>query len=300
MTAYCILAKRRNRDLFFSWALYVPGALLYLHATLGLKTSHGVLFRGLGGKLIGLVVVVLGYSPTLDFLTLMVVAGALFWGRYNPEFSWNRTWLGTTSCLFALYWVFPAAYGAGMNSDRRLLPFLAVLCLAAIKVGRTRGYELARIAVLLFFLRAGVVEWHFVSLQPHLAQLATSFAAIPKNARVLPLVGWADGKPSVERQFWAYGVIEHGWFSPCLFHDPGVQPFQVHLQTYNPYGPAFGDIESADWKRVKADYDDVWAYGVPQFSGPLSGEGTITFSAEDLQVFKMGGTSDEHIEGGSR
>lgn len=292
MTAYCILSKRRVGDVLRLWALFVPGALLYLHATAGLNASHVMQFRSLGGKLGGLVAVVLGYSIPLDFLTLLVVGGALFWARYNPEFGWNRTWLGTVGCMFALYWVFPAVYGGGMNSDLRLLPFLAVLGLSAVKVGQTRGRELARVAVLLFFLRSGALEWHFISQQPHLAKLSTSFAVIPRDARVLPLVGWAGGAPLAERHFWAYGVIERGWFSPCLFHIPGVEPFQVRLQTYNPSGLTLGDLEAVDWKRIKADYDYVWAYGVPQFSSALSFNGKVVFEGEDLQVFQMREVSD--------
>jgi len=297
MTAYCLLSRRRIRDMLFSWALFVPGLLLYLHAMVGLSVRHGLQFRGVGGKLIGLVVVVLGYSPPLDFLTLLVVGGALCWARYNPEFRWNRIWLGAVGCLFALYWVFPAAYGVGMNADRRLLPFVAVLALATVRIGQTRGRELAKVAVLLFFLRAGALEWHFVRLQPHLAKLAASFAVIPKDARVLPLVDWAGGAPSVEREFWAYGVIQRGWFTPCIFHDPGVEPFQVRLQTYNPYGPAFGDLESPDWKHIKADYDYVWAYGVPHFSSALSSEGKVVFTGEKLQVFQIRRASDGQPQG---
>ena len=300
MTAYCVLSRRRIRQVFLAWALFVPGVLFYLHAVTGLKPSHDVQFRGLGNKFAGLLIVVLGYSPALDFLTLAVVIGAVLWARYNPEFRWNRAWIGTVGCLFALYWVFPAAYGTATNPDRRVLPFLVVLGLAAVKVGQTRGRELARVAVLLFLLRASGLEWNSVSLQPHLAKLATSFAAIPNDARVLPLVGWAAGAPLVERHFWAYGMIQRGWFSPCLLHTSGAMPFQVRLQTYTPYGPAFGYIESADWKRIRADYDYVWAYGVPQFSGPLSGEGAVVFAAEDLQVFKMGGRPMGHVEGDSR
>jgi hypothetical protein len=297
MTAYCVVSRRQIREVFLAWALFVPGALFYLHATAGLNVGHAVQFRGLGDKLGGLLVVVLGYSQGIDFLTLLVVIGALFWARYNPDFRWNRTWLGTAGCLFALYWVFPAANGTATNPDRRLLPFLAVLSLAAVKVGQTRGRELARIAILVFLLRAGGLEWRSVSLQHHLAKLATSFAAIPKDARVLPLVEWTAGAPVVERHFWAYGMIQRGWFSPYLLHTSGAMPFQVRLQTYNPYGDALGDLDSADWKRINADYDYVWAYGVPQFSAPLSSEGKLVFEGENLQVFQMRGLANGRSSG---
>jgi hypothetical protein len=168
-----------------------------------------------------------------------------------------------------------------------LLPFIVVVGLAAVKVGRTRARELAMVAILLFLVRAGMVEWAFVSQQPHLAKMEASFNSLPRDARVLPLVDWAAGAPQIERQFWAYGVIERGWYSPILFHDPGVQPFQIRLDAYNPYGNAFGDIKSVDWNRVKADYDGVWMYGLPQFSSPLSQQGKVVFDAEKLQVFQL-------------
>src|ERR1035437_2065365 len=39
MTAYCVLSRRRIRQVFLAWALFVPGVLFYLHAVTGLKPS---------------------------------------------------------------------------------------------------------------------------------------------------------------------------------------------------------------------------------------------------------------------
>jgi len=34
MTAYAIFARRRIREIFFSWILFIPGALFFLHSTM--------------------------------------------------------------------------------------------------------------------------------------------------------------------------------------------------------------------------------------------------------------------------
>jgi hypothetical protein len=288
MTVYAIVARLRWRQALFAWGLFLPGALLYLHATMSLHASHALQFRSLAAKAAGLLVVVLSYSPAIDFLTLLVAIGAVVWARRaKPRVAWGRHWLWVTGCLFALYWIFPASYGAGMDADRRLLPFVVLLGLGSLRMAPKRGRALAAIAALLFGLRGSALEIDSVRAQPHLASMAESFRAIPKGARVLPLVDWAEGRPMVERHFWAYGVIQGGWFSPCLFHDPGVQPFAIKAKVYNPYGPAFAEVKSVDWTAVRNDYDYVWSFRSPQFSGPLGTIGARVFSSGDLEVFRV-------------
>lgn len=218
-TAYSILARRHLREILLSWILFIPGILFYLHLMVHVEIGWTLASYGFPRKAAGLLVVMLGYSPALDFLTLSVMVGCFILSRSsNPEFRWNSRWLGVAGCLFTLYCIFPATYGAATEADRRLLPFLFVLSLATVRFGR-RVRLLGSVALVLFVLRTGDVERHFVSLQPHLAELSQSFSAIPYGARVLPLPEWAQGGPRPERHFWAYGVIQRGWFSPCLFHD---------------------------------------------------------------------------------
>jgi hypothetical protein len=229
MTCHALGARRRLRDLLSAWLLFVPGIVCYLHATCGLGPGGAMQFRTIADKALGLVAVMTGVSPAIDLLTLAVMAGCLAWVFVaNPEFKWNPGWRGPAASLFLLYWLLPGAYGPATNVDKRLLPFIFVIALATAKVGR-KGKSLAAVAVVLFLIRTGAVEQHFRSMQPHLAELAQSLQAIPRGARVLPLVDWAGGAPLPERHFWAYGVIERGWLSPCLFHDPGVHPLAVSV-----------------------------------------------------------------------
>jgi len=282
------------RQLLLAGTLFVPGMILYLHATWGLHSSRILQFRSLAGKAIGLLVVMLSYSPAVDFATLLAAIVAVVWARAGkPRPGWNRAWVWVTVCLFALYCAFPASYGAGMDADRRLLPFIVILGLAALRVAPRRRRALAVAAAFLFLMRSAALELQSLRAQQHLARLADSFRVIPADARVLPLVDWADGGPLVERHFWAYGVIQHGWFSPVLFHDPGVQPFAIKAKLYNPYGAAFAEVKSVDWDAVRRDYDYVWAFRSPQFSAPLAGIGTRAFNAEGLEVFRV--TRDQPV-----
>jgi hypothetical protein len=288
MTTYALGARVRRRQLIFCWTLFVPGALLYLHATWGLHASHVLQFRGVAAKVTGLLVTVLSYSPSIDFLTLLAAAAAMIWLRSGkPKPDWNRRWVWVVGVFLALYCVFPASYGAGMDADRRLLPFIVILALAAVRVTERRGRALAALAAMLFVVRSGALEIQSLRAQPHLANLAESFRAIPQGSRVLPLIDWADGGPLVERHFWAYGVIDRGWFSPVLFHDPGIQPFAIKARFYNPYGAAFAEVKSPDWNAVRQDYDYVWSFRLPQFSVTLSTIGTRAFASEDLEVFRL-------------
>ena len=287
MTAYGWSARRTIKDLVAAWALYIPGTLFYLHALAGYGARGTLQFRALTDKIGSLVAVMVGCSPAVDFLTLLVLLGVLAWAQIdNPEFHWNRPWRRTTAILFLFYWLLPAAYGPATNVDKRLLPTVFGISLAGAKVGR-RGRKLALVAILLFLVRAGALERHFVSLKPHLAKLAASFSVIPPGARVLPLVDWANGAPLPERHFWAYGVIDRGWVSPCLFHDPGVHPIALKLHIYDHCVQTFTSASNPDWGRVQSDYDYVWAYHVPQFSSALSSRGKVVFADDGLKIFRL-------------
>jgi hypothetical protein len=133
-----------------------------------------------------------------------------------------------------------------------------------------------------------------------LAELAQSFSAIPEDARLLPLVNWAQGMPVPERTFWAYGAIQRGWLSPCLYHDPGVHPFVVKLHTYNPCGQPITPSTPLDWSRIQNEFDYVWAYRLPQFFTPLSCVGKLIAQQGEAQVFQLYKLhSEDSVAGGA-
>ena len=289
VVAYLAFARRLFRDWIWSGALALPGFAFYLHSSrVGLGAQKAV-FHGFLEKLDSLGMIFHGYSPALDVLSFAAV-GAWFLAAAwrNPEFRWNRRWLGVAAFLLVLFCVIPWSWGEGSDLDIRVLPFLFVAILATSRVGR-RGKWLAAIPLLLFAARTVNLTQNFTAAQPELAGLAKSFDAIPRGALVFPIVE-GDQDP-IERpftHFWAYGVIRRGWFSPYLMDAPGETPMRIIYDSYTADG--FWDEiydQPPDWKKVQADYEYVWAYDVPRFSAPLGEIGDRIYSFGPLEVYKI-------------
>ena len=287
--AHLALSRRPLRDWLWSGALALPGLAFYLHSSRVGLSAGNIVFHGWGDKLELLGMILHGYWPWLDWISLAALAAWFFAARWrNPEFRWNRKWIVIAAFLFALFWMIPWMWGEGSDLDIRVLPFLFVAVLAAAHVGR-RAKMLAAIPLLLFAARTVSVTRHFKEAQPALAGLARSFDAVPRGALVLPIVE-GDEDP-IERpftHFWAYGVIRRGWFSPYLMDAPGETPMRIIHDSYTPDG--FWDLvydKAPDWQQVQNDYDYVWAYDVSRFSAPLAAIGERIYSSGALEVYRI-------------
>jgi hypothetical protein len=289
LVAYLAFARRPLRDWVRSAALSLPGLAFYLHSSRVGLGAQQIIYRAFVAKVLSLGIPLHGYWPALDRISLAGL-GVWFlaaWWR-NPEFHWNRAWLGVAAFLFVLYWAIPWEWGEGSDLDIRVLPFLFVVILALAHVGR-RTWLLAAVPLLLFAARAVSLTTHFAAVQPELAGLARTFDAVPRGALVLPIVE-GDQDP-IERpftHFWAYGVIRRGWFSPYLIDAAGETPMRIVYRSYTPDG--FWDLEyteSPDWKQVQSEYEYVWAYGVPKFSTALAAIGDRIYSSGALEVYRL-------------
>jgi hypothetical protein len=289
LAAYLALSRRPVRDWLWSAALALPGVAFYLHSSRVGLTARKIVFHGWDDKIDSLGMILHGYWPWLDWISLGALAIwflAAWW--HNPEFRWDRKWLAIAAFLFALFWVIPWMWGEGSDLDIRVLPFLFVAILATAKVGR-RAKSLASIPLLLFAAQTVSVTRHFKQAQPALAGLARSFDAVPRGALVLPIVE-GDEDP-IERpftHFWAYGVIRRGWLSPYLMDAPGETPMRIIHESYTPDG--FWNLvydEAPDWREVQNDYDYVWAYDVPKFSASLAAIGERIYSSGPLEVYRI-------------
>jgi hypothetical protein len=289
VVAYLTLSRKRIRDWMWSGALALPGLAFYLHSSRVGLTAGKIIFHGWDDKLDSLGMILHGYWPLLDWISLGALAAWFFaaWWR-NPEFGWDRKWIAIAAFLFALFWAIPWMWGEGSDLDIRVLPFLFIAILATARVGR-RGKWLAAIPLLLFAVRILSITQHFREAQPELEGLARSFDAVPRGALVLPIVE-GDEDP-IERpftHFWAYGVIRRGWFSPYLMDAPGETPMRIIHDSYTPDG--FWNLtydEAPDWQQVQNDYDYVWAYDVPRFSAALAGIGERIYSSGALAVYDI-------------
>jgi len=295
VAAYLAFDRRPIRDWIWSGALALPGLGFYLRfSRVGLAINN-VVFHGLGDKLDSLGMILHGYTPTLDWISLasMGVWFLAAWWR-NPEFRWNGRWLSIAAFLFALFWAIPWMWGEGSDLDIRVLPMLFVVIFATARVGG-RAKWLAMIPLLLFVARTANISQHFAATQPDLAGLARSFEYVPRGALVLPIVE-GDQDP-IERpftHFWAYGVIRRGWFSPYLMDAIGETPMRIIHDSYTPDGFWDHTYEAPlDWKQVQSDYDYVWAYDVPRFSADLAAIGDKVYSYGPLEVYRVQKSSEK-------
>jgi hypothetical protein len=292
MTAYCIFLRRPLRQSLLTWAMFVPGALCYLHSSRVIeKQGTGFVFLEFSEKFDNLRGMMHGYSDRLDILTLVVLAVyfVVAWFR-NREFEWNRRWLAVGFVLFAAYWVLPWSYGDGSDVDVRVLPILFGVIPAFARIGR-RGWWLAPALLLLFFVRVGNLAQNYRSMQPELEGLAGSFRITPMNARVLPIIQSDANSGALHHpfaHFWAYGVIRQHWFSPYLFEIPGVTPLRIREQSYTLDGFWGLDYkETPDWNAIQEDYDYVWSYNAPQYAAGLERIGQLGYSNGKLRMYRI-------------
>jgi hypothetical protein len=288
--AYLAFSRRPLRDWLWSGALALPGIAFYLRSSRVGLTANKIVFHGLDDKLDSLGMILHGYWPWLDWISLAALAIWFLaaWWR-NPEFRWDRKWLAIAVFFFALFWVIPWMWGQEASDlDIRVLPFLFIAILATARIGQ-RAKALAAIPILLFAARTASVTRHFKEAQPALAGLARSFDSVPRGALVLPIVE-GDEDP-IERpftHFWAYGVIRRGWFSPYLKDAPGETPMRIIYDSYTPDG--FWNLvydETPDWQRVQNEYEYVWAYDVPRYSASLAEIGERIYSSGALEVYRV-------------
>ena len=291
VTVYALLARRGLRKLLLSWLMFLPGALCYLRIwwTMGGRSAE-LQMHDLSERVEGLAAFAHGYSSWLDAATLAGLAAFLVAGKWrNARWRWNTRWAGVTAFLVVAYWVLPWGYGEGGYLYHRLLPVIFVLLLALGRMG-SRGWKLAPLALLFFALRTASVTQNFRAAQGPLHALANSFALTPAGARVLPIVN-AEEEDIILRpyaHFWAYGVVQRGWYSPYLTATPGFVALRLRYAPYAPTG--FWDTEykeAPDWAQVQRDYDFVWAYDVRQFAPALEAIGQNVYSAGGLVLYRL-------------
>ncbi|HLW97408.1 MAG TPA: hypothetical protein VKR82_02090 [Candidatus Acidoferrales bacterium] len=273
-----------------SAALLAAGVIFYFISSRAAEhQTSGADFRTLHDKLQAFLLILHGYSSRLDQVSIAAIVFFFFFAwLWNREFKWQWRWLVVTCGLVITFAVLPNGFGEGYDIDIRVLPVLFVVLFATARIGR-RGWWLAPLALLLFAGRTFDVTNHFRAAQPEMAGMAEAFALTPPNVRVLPIVAGHDEDPILQyyAHFWAYGVIERGWFSPYLLESPGLLPLHIKTDSYTLDG--FWDLdynEKVDWAQVRKDYDYVWAYDAPDYDAGLRGVGKLVYFSGKLKLFR--------------
>jgi hypothetical protein len=279
------------REWLRSAALLVAGVIFYFISSRAAESqTSGADFRTLHEKLQAFMLILHGYSGVFDYVSIAAIVFFFFlaW-LWNREFQWQWRWLVVACGLVITFAVLPNGFGEGYDIDIRVLPVLFVVLFATARIGR-RGWWLAPLALLLFAARTFDVTNHFRAAQPEMAGMAEAFPLTPPNVRVLPIVAGHDEDPILQyyAHFWAYGVIERGWFSPYLLESPGLMPLHIKTDSYTLDG--FWDLdynEKVDWAQVQKDYDYVWTYDVPDYEIGLRSVGDLIYSSGKLKFFKI-------------
>jgi hypothetical protein len=291
IVAFYSISRPRWREWLYSAGMFLPGTLFYfVFSRVASHQTNGVTFGALDDKLESFWRIMQSHSTRLDQVTLAAVVVLFICGWVkNREFRWNGRWCLVAAGLLVTYAALPVGFGAGWDIDIRVLPVLFVTLFATVRMGR-RAWWLAPLALILFTVRTVELTQYFRAGQPKLQGMARAFALTPPNARVLPIVAGHDEDP-IEQDyphFWAYGVVERGWFSPYLSTLPGLLPLRLTADVYAPDG--FWDLtyaEPPDWEQVRDNYDYVWAYDVPQFHAALSRIGERAYASGKLELYRI-------------
>ncbi|HEV3218371.1 MAG TPA: hypothetical protein VGZ48_01270 [Candidatus Acidoferrales bacterium] len=279
------------REWLGSAALAIPGIVFYFISSRAVEQQSGPEFRTLGDKLYAFTLLLHTNSFLLDMLSIAAVATIFLFGWVrNRDFHWDWRWIVVAAGLLAAFMALPEGYGEGWNVDFRALPVFFVVLMATVRLGK-RGWWFVPLALLVFGARTYNVTQAFRAPQLELQGLARSFAMTAPNARVLPIVESNDDDPMDQyyAHFWAYGVIERGWFSPYLFTLPGLLPLNITKDTFTLDG--FWELsydEQVNWKDLQDDYDYVWAYDAPQkFEPGLKSIGDVIYTSGKLELYKI-------------
>lgn len=281
-------ARRRWRDLVLAGALFTPGVLLYFLSGIQRYNGAELYFRDWHGKYYdGLAALRHGYSPRLETFTLWAIVACLViaW-VHNSEFRVQHAWLWVFAGLLVLYCALPREVGETWEIDVRVIPVLFVVLLATARLGR-RQIVLAAVALLLFALRTEDVTRNFIAKQTELAGMAQAVGAVPRNARLLPLINENDDEDPLQRlyaHFWAYSIIERGAVAPYLFDLKGQTALRTTDQVYVPQRP-FKD--TLDWEAVRRDYDYAWVYDFPGWFPKLASTGQLEYATGSLRLYRL-------------
>lgn len=284
------LTRPKIREWLLSTALFVPTALFYFISSRAVQQQSGAVFRTAADKFQSFWTIIHGFSPRLDWISIAAFAAIFVFGAVrNRAAHLNWRWILVALAMLLTYICLPIGYGDGWNIDIRALPVLFILLLATASFG-PRARWFVPVALLLFVVRIGNITAHFRAAQPQLDSMAQAFAMTPMNARVLPIVEGTDEDPIAQPypHFWAYGVVERGWFSPYLFTLPGLLPLQVKVDVYDPDG--FWNLSydaPPDWNQVRQDYDYVWAYDVGKFESGLDTIGEPIYTSGKLELYRI-------------
>jgi hypothetical protein len=233
------------------------------------------------------------YSKRLDLIVLCGLAAILlllFAHRKNVKA--NNVWLIVAGIVTLAYLVAPAEYRLGGYFDVRIMPFVYLFALASFRITRIPRSIVTILALLVLF-RILTIEQMFFAKQSELRSLSAAFAAIPRDARVLPIVSLQQYTNTTlvghgDPHHWGYGVIQKGFLVPTIFHIPGVQPIQIPATAYCPNPLCnFADPSDVNWQKISQNYDYIWLQKYPSLELSAANWGDPVFHNDVVTIFRV-------------
>jgi hypothetical protein len=295
MGVYALFQKQRWKKVGVLAVLSLPPLLILTSSPSHAGSGSSFLYGGhvVWDKLRHLVFPVRLYtSTTLDLIVLAGLAFLVFLVlKKRPTFTLQPVWFAVCAILLLAYFVAPGQYGFGGYIDTRFMLFVYLFLLAVIRFDRVPRYLYIGLALLALF-RVATVEQMFISHQHELNQLTASFEAIPRNAKVLPLVRWPENGlvGAGDMHHVEYGVIQRGFLDPELFHLQGVQPIRLVGSPYCPnvFCDAAQDAPKVDWEQVANSYDYLWVlHSNPEITTFTCRIGDAIFSNDSVSVYRV-------------
>lgn len=289
MVVVYTLAERRNlRDLLRAAALFMPGGVLYLLSGIAPQSDAEIYYRDWPEKFYdGINVLRHSYTARMESLVLwaVILCLAIAWAR-NRELRIRWPWAAVCGGLLVLYLALPDEIGESWDIDLRVVPALFVALLLAARIGR-RQRMVAALAVIIFGIRVADINRNFVLQQKQMAPMVAAVQALPRNARVLPLI---DEHPEddpllrVANHFWAWAVIQRGARAVYLFDLKGQTPMRVTTDIYIPKRPIEPPL---DWGAIARDYDYVWIEEYFDLDASLSRIGGKVYDDGHLRLYQL-------------
>jgi len=294
MGVYALFQRDRWKRVGILAILSLPALLILFYNPIHAGGGPAFVYAGvtISDKLKGLLFPVRLYSLKKDFVLLAGLAFLAFLAlKKRSTAALQPVWLAVCSILLVVYFAAPIQYGAvGGYFDVRFLPFLCLFLLAVIRFDRVPRYLYAGLALLVLF-RVATVEQVYVSHQRELKQLNASFEAIPRDAKVLPLVRLPH-TGMTERgdiHYLEYGVVERGFLDPMVFHLQGVQPIRLVGSPYCPnvFCDSANGAPEVDWRQIANSYDYLWVHNDPEIAVFASQVGDVVFSSDSVTVYRI-------------
>jgi len=294
MGVYALFQEHRWKKVGILAVLSFPALLILVYNPI--HGGGGPLFVYAGvtvwGKLKSLIFPVQLFPLKKDFIFLAGLACLVFLAlKKRSTLALQPVWLAVSSILLVVYFAAPIEYGAvGGYFDVRFLPFVYLFLLLGIRFNRVPRYLYIGLALLILF-RVAMVEQMYTSHQRGLKQLNVSFEAIPRDAKVLPLVrlprtGMMDRG---DIHYLEYGVIQRGFLDPMLFHIQGVQPIRLVGSPYCPnvFCDSANNATEVDWQQIANSYDYLWVHSDPEITPFASQVGDVIFSDDSVTVYRV-------------